>query len=121
MVSTYLAYNSIVRNLRQSMTHVAQRTDVSRNAAYYKDNIGKVKTVDDFLKNDRLYQYAMKAYGLEDMTYAKAFMKKVLQSDLSDPNSYAQQAGRQALSGVRRGVLLRRLGGGHCAIGQPDR
>ena len=91
MVSTYLAYNSIVRNLRQSMTHVAQQTDVSRNAAYYKDNIGKVKTVDDFLKNDRLYQYAMKAYGLEDMTYAKAFMKKVLESDLSDPNSYANK------------------------------
>jgi len=91
MVSTYLAYNSIVRNLRQSMTHVAKQTDVSRNAAYYRENIGKVKTVEDFLKNDRLYQYAMKAYGLEDMTYAKAFMKKVLQSDLSDPNSYANK------------------------------
>ena len=56
-----------------------------------RHNIGKVKTVDDFMKNDRLYQYAMKAYGLEDMIYAKAFMKKVLQSDLSDPNSYANK------------------------------
>ncbi len=91
MVSTYLAYNSIVRNLRQSMTRVEQQADVTRNAAYYRDNIGKVKTVDDLLKNDRLYQYAMKAYGLEDMTYAKAFMKKVLESDLSDANSYANK------------------------------
>ena len=91
MVSTYLAYNSIVRNLKQSMTRVAQQPDVSGNAAYYKANIGKVKTVDDFMKNDRLYQYAMKAYGLEDMIYAKAFMKKVLQSDLTDPNSYANK------------------------------
>jgi hypothetical protein len=91
MVSTYLAYNSIVRNLRQSMTRVEQQADVTRNAAYYRDNIGKVKSVDDLLKNDRLYQYAMKAYGLEDMTYAKAFMKKVLESDLSDPNSYANK------------------------------
>lgn len=91
MVSTYLAYNSIVRNLRQSMTRVEQQADVTRNAAYYRDNIGKVKTVDDLLKNDRLYQYAMKAYGLEDMTYAKAFMRKVLESDLSDANSYANK------------------------------
>lgn len=91
MVSTYLAYNSIVRNLRQSMTRVEQQADVTRNAAYYRENIGKVKTVDDLLKNDRLYQYAMKAYGLEDMTYAKAFMKKVLESDLSDANSYANK------------------------------
>jgi hypothetical protein len=91
MVSTYLTYNSVVRNLKQSMTRVAQQPDVTRNAAYYKDNIGKVKTVDDLLNNDRLYQYAMKAYGLDDMAYAKAFMKKVLQSDLTDPNSFANK------------------------------
>ena len=54
MVSTYLAYNSLVRNLKQSMTRVAQQPDVSGSAAYYKANIGKVKTVDDFMKNDRL-------------------------------------------------------------------
>ena len=33
MVSTYLAYNSVVRNLRQSMTRVGQQADVARNAA----------------------------------------------------------------------------------------
>ena len=116
MVSTYLAYNSIVRNLRQSMTHVAQQTDVSRNAAYYKDNIGKVKTVDDFLKNDRLYQYAMKAYDLRQGLHEEGAAERSQGS-----KQLRQQTGRQALSGVRRGVLLRRLGGGHCAIGQPDR
>lgn len=91
MVSTYLSYNSVVRNFRQAMTRVAQQPDVARNAAYYRDHIGKVKTIDDLLKDSRLYQYAMKAYGLEDMTYAKAFMKKVLESDLSDANSFANK------------------------------
>ncbi|MFH0295807.1 DUF1217 domain-containing protein [Bradyrhizobium sp. 31Argb] len=91
MVSTYASYNSVVRNLQQSLTRVAQQPDVTRSAAYYKDNIGKVKTVDEFLKNDRLYQYAMKAYGLEDMIYAKAFMKKVLESNLLDANSFANK------------------------------
>ena len=37
----------------------------------------------------RLFNYAMKAHGLEDMAYAKAFMRKVLESDLSDEESYA--------------------------------
>jgi len=91
MVSTYLSYNSVVRNFRQTMTRVAQQPDVARDAAYYKDNIGKVKTVDDLLKDHRLYQYAMKAYGLEDMAYAKASMKKVLESDLSAANSFANK------------------------------
>ncbi|MGY3617826.1 DUF1217 domain-containing protein [Bradyrhizobium sp. USDA 10063] len=91
MVSTYASYNSVVRNLQQSLTRVAQQPDVARSAAYYKENIGKVETVDEFLKNDRLYQYAMKAYGLEDMIYAKAFMKKVLDSNLLDANSFANK------------------------------
>ncbi|MHC2294829.1 hypothetical protein ACVIJW_010699 [Bradyrhizobium barranii subsp. barranii] len=84
MVSTYFSYSYITRNLKQSLARVEQQTDVAREEAYYKANIGKVKTVDDFMKDYRLYHYAMKAYGLEDMAYAKAFMKKVLESDLSD-------------------------------------
>lgn len=91
MVSTYANYNSVVRNLGQSMTRVALQPDVTREATYYRDNIGKVKTADDLLKDYRLYQYAMKAYGLEDMAYAKAFMKKVLDSNLSDANSFANR------------------------------
>jgi hypothetical protein len=43
------------------------------------------------MKDYRLYHYAMKAYGLEDMAYAKAFMKKVLESDLSDPKSFVNK------------------------------
>jgi hypothetical protein len=50
-----------------------------------------VKSVDDFMKDYRLYHYATKAYGLEDMAYAKAFMKKVLESDLSDANSFVNK------------------------------
>jgi hypothetical protein len=91
MVSTYFGYNYITHHLKQSLTRVEQQTDVARDAAYYKDNIGKVRTVDDFMKDYRLYRYAMKAYGLEDMTYAKAFMKKVLESDLSDAKSFANK------------------------------
>lgn len=84
MVSTYFSYSYITRNLKQSLTRVEQQQDVAREAAYYKAHIGKVKSVDDFMKDYRLYHYATKAYGLEDMAYAKAFMKKVLESDLSD-------------------------------------
>ncbi len=89
MVSTYFGYSYVTRNLAQTLTRVAQQTDVSRDAAYYKANIGKVHTVDDLMNDYRLYHYVTKAYGLEDMAYAKAFMKKVLQSDLSDPKSFA--------------------------------
>ncbi|SEH42821.1 DUF1217 domain-containing protein [Tardiphaga sp. OK245] len=91
MVSTYLGYTSVQRNVRQSLTMISQQAGVTREAAYYRDNIGKVKTVDDLMKDYRLYQYATKAYGLEDMAYAKAFMRKVLESNLSDANSFANR------------------------------
>ncbi|MBY2919069.1 DUF1217 domain-containing protein [Rhizobium leguminosarum] len=89
MVSTYVSYLSVARNLNASLSSVASQATVSRDSAYYKENIDKVTTVDEFMSDYKLYSYAMKAYGLEDMTYAKAFMTKVLESDLSDSSSFA--------------------------------
>ena len=89
MVSTYVSYLAVARNLNASLSSMASQATVARDSAYYKENIDKVTTVDEFMSDYKLYSYAMKAYGLEDMTYAKAFMKKVLESDLSDSSSFA--------------------------------
>lgn len=88
-ISTYASYLSVNRDLKSSLSTVASQSSVAKDTAYYKENIGKVKTVDEFLDNYKLYSYAMKAYGLEDMTYGKAFMRKVLESDLTDSSSFA--------------------------------
>lgn len=87
--STYTRYLVVNRDLKSSLQRVADQSVVSRDTEYYKQNIGNVKTVDEFLDDYQLYSYAMKAYGLEEMTYAKAFMRKVLESDLSDTSSFA--------------------------------
>src|SRR4029453_11181888 len=91
MISASMAYNMLTGNMKQSLDRVASQATVKREAEYYKENINKVKDVDEFLGNYRLYSYAMTAYGLDDMTYAKAFMKKVLESDLTDPKSFANK------------------------------
>ncbi|MBU3961108.1 MAG: DUF1217 domain-containing protein [Alphaproteobacteria bacterium] len=91
MVSTYLSYDLVVRDMKASLDRTASDAQVAREAAYYEENIGKVTSVDEFLDDYRLYSYAMKAYGLEDMTYATAFMKRVLESDLTDEDSYANK------------------------------
>ena len=89
MVSTYLSYDLVNRDMFKTLQRVASQDMVARDAQYYAENIGKVTSVDEFLDDYRLFSYAMTAHGLDEMTYAKAFMKKVLESDLSDPNSYA--------------------------------
>ncbi|HET7412091.1 MAG TPA: DUF1217 domain-containing protein [Pararhizobium sp.] len=91
MLSTLASFNLVNNDLQASLKRTAADPIVSRDAQYYRDNIGSVTSVDDFVDDYRLFSYAMKAYGLEDMTYAKAFMKKVLESDLSDKSSFANK------------------------------
>ena len=91
MLSTYLAFRNLTQDLTKSLARTAAKPDVQRDKEYYEANIGKVRTVDEFLNDRRLFGYAMKAHGLEDMTYAKAFMKKVLESDLSKADSFARK------------------------------
>lgn len=91
MLSTYLSYKLINKDLRQSLDRVADQSIVARETKYYKENIGKISSVDEFLADHRLYKYAMEAHGLDDMVYAKAFMRKVLESDLNDEDSFASR------------------------------
>lgn len=86
-----LQYRVITKDYDRSLARVAQESIVKRESDYYQANIGKVKTIDDFLKDTRLFKFAMKAYGLEDMDYAKGFMKKVLTEGVSNKNSYANK------------------------------
>ena len=91
MVSTYLSYDLVNRDLKASLARTASDSVVARQTAYFQENISKVSSVEEFLDDYQLYSYAMKAHGLEEMTYAKAFIKKVLESDLSDDASFANQ------------------------------
>ena len=79
---------------------------VDRETKYYLENISKVKTIDEFVKDDRLFRYAMKAHGLEDMAYAKAFMVKALKEGVADPGQLRQQAAGQALCRIRRAPTI---------------
>jgi hypothetical protein len=90
-MSTFFNFNLINRDMRQSLDRVANQPLVVRGADYYRENIGKVQTVEAFLDDYRLYSYAMEAHGLEDMIYARAFMQRVLESDLTDRDSFANK------------------------------
>ncbi|GJE74378.1 DUF1217 domain-containing protein [Methylorubrum suomiense] len=91
MTDTLTRYRLIVQDLPNSLKRKAAEPTVSRDTAYYEANIGKVRTVDDLMADRRLYTYAMKAYGLEDMTYAKAFMRKVMTEGAGSRTSFANR------------------------------
>ena len=91
MLNTYLSYQLINRDIDRSIDRIGKQPLVDRETRYYLDNITKVKTVDDFVSDSRLFKYAMKAFGLGDMDYAKAFMAKALKEGVEDPDSFANK------------------------------
>jgi hypothetical protein len=91
MLSTVTSYKLLTQNIDKSLARVRAAPDVQRETDYYMATIGKIKTIEDFLANDRVFSYAMKAFGLKDMIYAKAFVKKVLTDGIDSANSFTNQ------------------------------
>jgi hypothetical protein len=91
MLTTLQTYLSITRNLDRSLEATASKQSVTTATEYYQAHIGDVKSIDDLMKDSRLYNYAMKAYGLEDMAYAKGLMRTVLTEGIVDSSSLANK------------------------------
>jgi hypothetical protein len=104
VITTYSSYTMISRDLSKSLARVAEQPDVARETEYYLAKIGDIKSVDDFMSDSRIYDYALKAHGLEDMAYAKAFIRKVLTEGVDEKDAFANQ-----LSDSRYASLVKSL------------
>lgn len=84
MISTLTGYQLAVRDLPRSLEIVQNDNFVQRETEYYLENIGNIDTIDQLVQDDRLFAYAMKAHGLEEMTFAKALVKTVLEEGVDN-------------------------------------
>ncbi len=91
MLSTSASFRLISTNLERSLTTVAEQPVASREIAYYRENISNVKTIDDFMGDYRLFRFAMKAFGLEEMSYAKGLIRKLLEQGTETQDTLANQ------------------------------
>lgn len=89
MISTLVSYKLASEDIATTIKRVSEQPVVARDVEYYLENIGKVDTIEDLTSDYRLFSFAMKAHGLSDMTYAKAFMEKVLEEGIDDDNAFA--------------------------------
>jgi len=88
-MTTLATYLQIANNQSKWQAITAKSPDVATQTQYFKDNIGKVTTADAFMKDTRLFNYAMTAFGLGSMTYAKGLMQKVLAGGVSSSSALA--------------------------------
>ncbi|WP_275788844.1 DUF1217 domain-containing protein [Pararhizobium gei] len=110
MTTTYTSYQTIAGNLTTSLERVSKQPDVARETEYYLAHIGDVKSIDDFFADTRLYNYAIKAHGLEDMGYAKAFMRKVLTEGIDSDDAFAKQLSDSRYSDLVESLNFARTG-----------
>ena len=89
MTSTTASYLSIANNLGRYQSATEANPSVKSATAYYLANIGKVKSISDFVDNYRLLSYALTAFGLQSDTNAKGLITKVLQGGVANRNSLA--------------------------------
>lgn len=91
MLTTSATYRLLTRNLDRTLKQTSAEKPVALETAYYLKTIGSIKSIDDFVKNTRVFTYAMNAFGLSDMASAKAFMRKVLTEGVADSKSFANK------------------------------
>jgi len=90
-MSTFTDYMTVANNLARYQTMTAADPTVAQATRYFQANIGKITTVDQFVNNPRIFKYAMTAFGLGDMTYAKSLIKQVLQQGVASSGALANK------------------------------
>ena len=89
MTSSITNYKLLTSNVSRTMTQLSSQPEIKREVEYYKANISKIKSVDDFLGNQRIYNFAMTAFGMKDLIYAKGMIRKVLTEGVDSKNAFA--------------------------------
>lgn len=70
---------------------IAGEAGTQRVTQHYRDRIGNIGKADDLLSDYRLLTVTLRAFGLEGDLKNKAFLRQVLESDLSDQRSLANR------------------------------
>jgi Protein of unknown function (DUF1217) len=88
-MSTLTSYLTVANNLTKWQTITSKSASVATQNSYFQKNIGSVTSASQLVNNPRLFNYAMTAFGLGNMTYAKSMMQKVLEQGTTSSTALA--------------------------------
>ena len=87
-VSTYKLFAA---NSERALSDIANRPQVSRETENYLARIDNISSAEELVSDTRVFNYVMRAYGLEEMSYAKAMVRRVLEGGIDDDKALANQ------------------------------
>lgn len=83
------AFLSRTREAQQAAFETSET--VSRQTSYFRETIGTVQTAEDLVKDRRLLEVTLGAFGLGDDIENKFFIKKVLEEGVSNDEAFANR------------------------------
>lgn len=88
--SSFLSYQAIVRDLPKALERKAAEPVVARDVARFTEAAAGIQSVDSLFQDDRTYNFAVKAYGMDELLYARALMRRIV-SEGTGSESYASK------------------------------
>lgn len=117
MNTTYTDYMIVARDTAKASDRVRRQPEVAREADYYLSRIGKIKDANEFVADQRLLTIAMTAFGLKDMAYAKAFVRKLLTEGTDDAAAFANRLADKRYLELAKTFDFKRYGPATTAFG----
>ena len=90
-MTTYADYALLSRTYTNRLEALGKESYIQREADYFRANISKIASGDELIADYRLYNFAMRAFGLGSELYAKGMMKKVFAEGVTDQSSTANR------------------------------
>lgn len=84
-------YNYLSRTRDEQQETFAKSAQVSRDTQHFTDKMAQVQTIDDLMEDRQLLRVALGAFGLDEDLNNRAFIRKILDSDLADNTSLANR------------------------------
>ncbi|MCG6113376.1 MAG: DUF1217 domain-containing protein [Paracoccus sp.] len=81
----------VQRSEARQIQSLAKDPIVQRSTTYFQENIARTTKAEELVKDYRMLSTALSAFGLEAEISNKAFIQKVLESDVSDKKSFVNR------------------------------
>lgn len=88
-------WSFLQRTLDRQEDVFSKSPDIQRDIDYFKENIGNVETLDDFMGDRRLLKVALGAFGLGEEISKGAFVRKILEEGTLVRTSFARRLNNQ--------------------------
>lgn len=84
-------WNFLQRTLSRQSEIFNSSPDIKRDITYFKENIGNISSLEEFVGDRRILKVALGAFGLDGEIDKRAFVRKILEEGTTDTTSFARR------------------------------